>query len=628
MKKKRTIIIRTIVSAISVIALFLQSILLWSINYYGKISNDNPVIENATLDLSEFKYDGKGIHTYGNVEFYYDQWIMTDNISNPTCDGYQSLPYSWAGKKIQKNNETMLLDGDGYASYRFTINNIKAGSPLSVRTRDYGDSLRVYFDDTLVYTSGTLSKTKESNDISIANATSHKYTVPDNGTVIVTIEVGNNGVGGLKDVVLLRPENYSSRSTNTTEAIIFLCLGILIATIATSLIFLLSDIKRKEYINAFFSAVFLLLAVLFSTDGLVIFQRYNTYINHPLAQFLHFLFSVVFSMFININSWDNDPRKLKPKRHKFFIFLALLAITSWYPLYNTSLNFLPYVFWFLSLFLLFPILIKEPFKIISPSFNYIIIAFSIGDIIFEFSKTVIPFNHSTKSAFSITGVLLALIFLFFFIFRFSLMYNSKKHKDQLKLEQIALRESTLKEQIMPHYLFNTLSVIRSLYHKDQDSGDEIMTTFSKNLRASLKLMKKEMIPFDDEIDVISHYIDLENERFENKFNLVLELDFTDFKVPPLTLEPVIENSVNYSKVNENEDGFISISSQYDGEYVTITIEDNGIGFDKKTVKKESIGQKNMKERLSLYLNATISVDSEVGKGTKTTITFPYKKGRL
>lgn len=155
-----------------------------------------------------------------------------------------------------------------------------------------------------------------------------------------------------------------------------------------------------------------------------------------------------------------------------------------------------------------------------------------------------------------------------------------------------------------------------------------MTTFSKNLRTSLKLMKKEMIPFDDEIDVISHYIDLENERFENKFNLVLELDFTDFKVPPLTLEPVIENSVNYSKVNENEDGFISISSQYDGEYVTITIEDNGIGFDKKTVKKESIGQKNMKERLGLYLNATVSVDSEVGKGTKTTITFPYKKGSL
>ena len=182
----------------------------------------------------------------------------------------------------------------------------------------------------------------------------------------------------------------------------------------------------------------------------------------------------------------------------------------------------------------------------------------------------------------------------------------------------------MKQQIQPHYLFNTLSVIRSLYHENMEEGDEVMAMFSKNFRQSIKNMNEEMIPFEREIETINQYIELENKRFSKPFDLILDLDFVNFMVPPLTIEPIVENSVNYSKVNEKDDGFISISSSFEDGNVVIVINDNGIGYDTSKTKSTSIGQKNLIERLHLNLSAEIKIESSLGNGTKTTIVFPYE----
>ena len=133
-----------------------------------------------------------------------------------------------------------------------------------------------------------------------------------------------------------------------------------------------------------------------------------------------------------------------------------------------------------------------------------------------------------------------------------------------------------------------------------------------------------MIPFEREIETINQYIELENKRFSKPFDLILDLDFANFMVPPLTIEPIVENSVNYSKVNEKDDGFISISSSFKDGNVVIVINDNGIGYDTSKTKSTSIGQKNLIERLHLNLNAEIKIESSLGNGTKTTIVFPYE----
>jgi sensor histidine kinase YesM len=96
-------------------------------------------------------------------------------------------------------------------------------------------------------------------------------------------------------------------------------------------------------------------------------------------------------------------------------------------------------------------------------------------------------------------------------------------------------------------------------------------------------------------------------------------------VPPFSLQPLVENAIKYSRVNEKEDGFIVISSFLDPTgAVVISVSDNGIGYDASKVSGNSVGIKNLSERFHILLNAELTVDSKPGEGTKTTIRFAKK----
>lgn len=96
---------------------------------------------------------------------------------------------------------------------------------------------------------------------------------------------------------------------------------------------------------------------------------------------------------------------------------------------------------------------------------------------------------------------------------------------------------------------------------------------------------------------------------------------TDFKVPAFSLQPFIENALNYSKVNEKEDGYIMISTSSEGEFVKISITDNGVGFDVSQLKEGAHGINNCKERFRLLFNTEPVISSIVSVGTEITITI-------
>lgn len=249
----------------------------------------------------------------------------------------------------------------------------------------------------------------------------------------------------------------------------------------------------------------------------------------------------------------------------------------------------------------------------------------IGSGISEFEVSILSGSVVFDSCLAFQEIIISLLLLTFFISQYFQLQKTKKENEMMYREKVKIKEDTLKGEIQPHYLFNTLSAIKSAYHSDENKGQKILSLFSENIRNSFDSMKKDLVPFEDEIETIERYVELENLRREKKFNLILDIDFVDFYVPPLSLEPIVENSINYSRVNEKEDGFIEIASYYDDENVVITISDNGIGFDPKFVRVESLGQRNLKERLQLHLNATIQVESQPGKGCVTTIRFPYQE---
>lgn len=146
--------------------------------------------------------------------------------------------------------------------------------------------------------------------------------------------------------------------------------------------------------------------------------------------------------------------------------------------------------------------------------------------------------------------------------------------------------------------------------------------FSKHLRSNLEASSSDLVPFEVELNNILNYVSLENMRRTKECDLLLDLDVVDFILPPLTLEPFIENAIQYSKVEEKENGFISLSTKKDNDMIIIEIEDNGVGFDADKVKDSSIGLRNAKERLSLTLHATTEITSKISEGTKVSIRIP------
>ena len=190
---------------------------------------------------------------------------------------------------------------------------------------------------------------------------------------------------------------------------------------------------------------------------------------------------------------------------------------------------------------------------------------------------------------------------------------------EYKLQYERVKARTLKEQIKPHFIFNVLAAIQSLYRNDVDDGDRAVTLLAKHLRTNIEATDTDFIPFEKELDNIQVLIDLENMRIGKKVNVFYDIDCVDFELPILSLQPYIENAIKYSRVNEKEDGFILISTRREEDGILLLVADNGVGFDPAAVKPSSCGIRNSSERFSMLMGVTPEIESAPGKGTTVRI---------
>jgi hypothetical protein len=225
-----------------------------------------------------------------------------------------------------------------------------------------------------------------------------------------------------------------------------------------------------------------------------------------------------------------------------------------------------------------------------------------------------------------------------------------KIKDELRLksdfekriheiEMVALRS-----QMNPHFLFNSLNSIKSFVLKeDKYSANRYLTKFSKLMRMILANSNQKWISLKEEIDALELYLDFELMRLPDKFSYELnveeKLKMDEIYLPPLILQPFVENAIWHGIIPKKEVGKIWINVNLKNNTLAISIIDNGIGRRKaETLKtgsisrKKSFGLKITKERLNqlnniLDIDSTIQIidlydDYEQAEGTKVEIQFP------
>ena len=191
--------------------------------------------------------------------------------------------------------------------------------------------------------------------------------------------------------------------------------------------------------------------------------------------------------------------------------------------------------------------------------------------------------------------------------------EKEKIRMQYEQELLEMTLTSLRNQMNPHFIFNALNSIKNaIIHKRKEDAVNYLNKFSKILREVLKNSNNQECTLKEEIETLQLYVNLENIRFENKIDFILEneqdLNLTNFKIPPLLLQPLVENSIwhGLSLIKEQKKIIIRLIHDHEG-YLTIEIEDNGIGRErameiksKKVFQRPSIGIQLSIDRLKLF----------------------------
>ncbi len=237
---------------------------------------------------------------------------------------------------------------------------------------------------------------------------------------------------------------------------------------------------------------------------------------------------------------------------------------------------------------------------------------------------VIPFAGGKM--FSGYGVAFTTVLQFYRVIRLS-QENRRRQMDlaKTKAELSEARIALLISQIQPHFLYNALNTIQYLCMTDAEKAADTVGKFAKYLRGNMdSLSLKEPIEFDAEISHLESYLAIEKLRFPD-ITFVYKFQTTKFKLPALTVQPLVENSIKYGVRGMEDGGIITIITEETPEAYVVIVKDNGKGFDinqKKNDGRSHVGMKNIASRVESMVGGTVTVESAIDQGTCTTIVIP------
>lgn len=200
--------------------------------------------------------------------------------------------------------------------------------------------------------------------------------------------------------------------------------------------------------------------------------------------------------------------------------------------------------------------------------------------------------------------------------------RAEKLREELKNSRIVLAMS----QIRTHFVFNILNAISGMCEYDPQKADETLVMFSHYLRSNINIMEEdEPEAFTKSLEHLEEYVFLEQVRFGEKIQFVKTIEAENFNIPPLVLQPLVENAIRHGLLHKKQGGTVSLHTWAENGDSIIEISDDGVGFDMANAPgQESVGMKNVRFRLKYMVGGTMDIKSTPGQGTTVTITIPGK----
>ena len=234
-----------------------------------------------------------------------------------------------------------------------------------------------------------------------------------------------------------------------------------------------------------------------------------------------------------------------------------------------------------------------------------------------------------------------ILFLSVFLILISIIFLLRLRTIKSETQNIIIEQKLLRSQMTPHFIFNALSVLQGIIlNKENKKAVLYLSKFSKLLRITLENSRDKMVSLNQELAAVENYVTLQNLEVNNPYNYSVLVDSiidqSQFKIPPMLIQPFIENAIEHGFENKSQGKKIEIYLQYSNNKLTCTITDNGIGIESqkgnKSQNKTSLSTTITAERLKLLsqgsiVKGAITIEDrkkENKQGTIVTLTIPYK----
>ncbi len=224
-----------------------------------------------------------------------------------------------------------------------------------------------------------------------------------------------------------------------------------------------------------------------------------------------------------------------------------------------------------------------------------------------------------------------------------LFYRWKQNQLTQQQKEIEMAQKLLRTQMNPHFVFNAMSVIQSyIYENDIKNSTKFLVNFSRLMRLILENSSKEEIPIQLEEEILTKYLETQKLRFEDRFNYFVEIDeelyFENVMIPPMIIQPFIENSIEHGQLHTiPEGGFIKLTFAKNNNMLEVTLIDNGIGrkgaeLNRKSKEHKSMAMSITRERVN-NINKKYKTDGflkiedynkTLETGTKVLLSLPYR----
>lgn len=206
-------------------------------------------------------------------------------------------------------------------------------------------------------------------------------------------------------------------------------------------------------------------------------------------------------------------------------------------------------------------------------------------------------------------------------------YKEAIRYQKMQKELYEAKVSVMVSQIQPHFMYNALSSIAMLCKIDPDTAYDATINFSEYLRGNMDSLKQQApVPFTQELEHLKKYLYIEELRFGKKLNIAYDIQATDFVLPQLSIQPLVENAVKHGVGMKKNGGTVTIATRQTDTAYEVIVSDDGVGFDTTAVKKDDgrshVGMENTRRRLKEMCGADVVIESVIGEGTTATVTLP------